>query len=129
MTVIIYAILTTLALIGVIELGKFKTKPIAALILTAIAFIYVGFAGNEVTALTIAGIQGSVFLLIAYLGLRRNSLFLPIGLVLHALWDILYLYAFQNDHTPAEYEWYCVCVDSGLAVYFYWKLSSKKSLI
>lgn len=79
MTVITYAILTTLALIGVIELGKFETKPIAALILTAIAFIYVGFAGN--------------------------------------------------DHTPAEYEWYCVWVDSGLAVYFYWKLSSKKSLI
>jgi len=109
-------------IIGAVELLKLDRRTAGSLILTAIGFIYVGFAGDDSTMLLINCTQAAVVWLLAYGGLRKNPLLIPLGLMLHAAWDLGYLYLVDGVVIPEGYELFCVVVDLGLAGWFWWEL-------
>ena len=104
---------------GSIELFRFDRLTAGSLVLTAIGFIYVGFAGDDSILLLVNGTQALVIWLLAYRGLRKNPMLIPLGLLLHATWDLGYHYLVDGTGIPEGYEMYCVVVDLGLAGYFY----------
>ena len=122
MNVAILILGTCFLIIAAIELLKLDKASIGALMLTAIAFIYVGFAGNDLKSLSIEGGQALIFLLIAYYGLTKKTWLIPFGLALHALWDVIHLWTGLGELTPLNYEIYCIGVDSILAIYLFLKL-------
>ena len=107
MDIIILITVTAGIIIALIELLKLDRRAIGALLLTSIAFIYVGFAGQDIYLVATMGIQAGIFLLFAYLGLVMDSRFIPFGLILHAGWDLVHLYGFNNTQIISSYEWYC----------------------
>ena len=122
MNIVILTIGTCALIIAGIELLKLDEKTIGALILTAIAFIYVGFAGQNLKSLVVEGGQAIIFSLIAYYGLTKKAWLIPFGLVLHLLCDFTHLWIGLGNLTPSNYEIYCIGVDSILAIYLTIKL-------
>ena len=112
---------------GTTELLRFDRLIAGSLILTAIGFVYVGFAGDDTTLLLFNGTQALVNWLLAYGGLRKNPMLIPLGLLLHAGWDLGYHYLVTGTGIPEGYELYCVVVDLGLAGYFYVCFSEKSN--
>ena len=103
---------------GSIELFRFDRLTAGSLVLTAIGFIYVGFAGDDSTLLLVNGTQALVIWLLAYGGLRKNPMLIPLGLLLHAGWDLGYNFLVVGTGIPEGYGLFCVVVDLGLAGYF-----------
>lgn len=123
MKVIALGILTALIIIASIEALKLHRRTMGALILTGIAFIFVGFVPTKFPEIVFEGLHAVAFLLIAYYGLTKDKNLIWIGLVLHALWDAGHLY-FNADIAPHGYEIYCIEVDLILAIYFYLRMKN-----
>lgn len=120
----ILAIITSLSIISILEVFKsFDKKLISALTLVAIAFIYTGFAWEEISTLIMVIAGNLVFISLAYFGYKRNYLWIIIGLVLHGLWDLIY--PFFSTSAPQGYDIFCILVDFILAVYFFVKLKAE----
>ena len=65
-------IITTIAIIGLVEILKFLEKRlIGALTLVGIAFIYIGFSWNDILSLTYAILGVAVFFVLSYFGYKR----------------------------------------------------------
>lgn len=125
-SILLLGLITVGIIAGAIELLRLDRATAGGLMLTAIGFIYVGFAGSDTALLIVSGVQALVIWLLAYGGLRKNALLIPLGLLLHAGWDLGYLYLAKCVIIPDGYELYCVVVDLGLAGYFsqvLWSLS------
>lgn len=86
-----------------------------------------GFAGDDSTMLLINCTLAAVVWLLAYGGLRKNALLIPLGLMLHAAWDLGYLYLVSGAVIPKGYELFCVVVDLGLAGWLYLRFSGKSN--
>jgi len=122
MNQIIIGIVSATLIIGVLEIFKFQKLYSGALILTAIAFIYVGFAGANYEALVVESIQAIAVLLISYYAITKRPLLIVWGLMFHAIWDSAHLLIDFQIELPPHYELICIVVDIILAVYFYIKL-------
>lgn len=118
MNQIVLAVVSALIIIAGIEALKLNRRKMGALILTGIAFIYIGFTPTEFPEVVFESLHAVAFLLIAYYGLTVDKNLIWIGLVLHALWDAGHLY-YQVDYPPQGYEVFCIEVDLILAIYFY----------
>lgn len=111
-------LITTIVVIGVTEIFRFLEKRfIGALILTGIAFIYVGFAWDDIRSLTFVILGGAVFFVLSYFGYKNNFVLIIIGLVLHGIWDIVFPYF--SSAAPDGYGIFCLTIDFLLAIYFY----------
>jgi len=122
MTLLLIAVAFAALIIIGIEIFKFSPLYMGALTLTAIAFIYVGFAGSNYEILAIESAQALLMLMLSYYAITKQPLLIAFGLILHAIWDALHLWFNPEMHIPENYEVLCVLVDSILAVYFYLKL-------
>jgi|AntRauTorckE5430_2_1112549.scaffolds.fasta_scaffold00275_4 hypothetical protein len=122
-SILLLGLLSAGFIIGAIELLRLDKLAAGSLILTAIGFIYVGFSGDDLVQTTVNSAQALGIWLLAYGGLRKNALLIPLGLVLHAAWDLGYLFVVPGASiVPEGYELYCVVVDLVLAGYFYYCL-------
>ena len=104
------------------ELLRFDKRTIGALTLTAIAFIYIGFVTTAFPELYIEAIGALVFFMLAYFGLTKKPLLIPLGLFLHGIWDAGHLFWEGAGFLPGGYEILCIAADTLLAIYFYIKL-------
>ena len=100
----------------------FSMKLLAATILVAIAFIYVGFAlkQNSISNIVIEVIAALVFYFIAVIGYAKNSKLIAAGILLHGIWDILHHFASGLKANPDYWPVYCLTIDVIWSIYFYW---------
>lgn len=98
----------------------FTTKLIAAGILIAIAFIYVGFAlKDNPTPLIILEISMSLMLFfLAVIGYTQSPALLGYGTVFHGIWDILHHNGwFVHTDVPVYWPVFCMTIDLVYGVY------------
>lgn len=92
----------------------FATKLIAAGILIAIAFIYVGFAlKTNPTPLIILEISMALVLFfVAVIGYTQRPALLAYGIVFHGIWDILHHNGwFVHTQVPVYLPVFCMTID------------------
>lgn len=94
-------------------------KLYATLSLAVIPFIYIGFS-LELRTLMLTIPSAAFFVLLAYLGYKKNYLVTVAGLAIHGLWDLLF--PFLSKSAPQGYDLFCITIDLVLAMYFYIKL-------
>lgn len=117
---IIAGLLCAGVIIILLEILGCDKRSAGSLILTGIGFIYLLFAGDDLVLLSLTALQSLVFWKLAYDGLQKHALLIPLGLMLHAGWDLGYFYlAEDGGSVPAGYELFCVVVDLVLAGWFY----------
>ena len=99
----------------------FPMKLLAATILVAIAFIYVGFALKEdsLNGIVIEVIAALVFYFMAVFGYAKNSRLIAVGILLHGIWDILHHFASGLNANPEFWPVYCLTIDVIWSIYFY----------
>lgn len=110
-------IITTIAVIGLVEICRFLEKRlIAAFTLVGIPFIYIGFAWHDIPSLTIVILGAGLFVALAYFGYKWNFILIILGLILHGVWDMLFPYV--SSVAPEGYDIFCLTIDVLLAGYF-----------
>jgi hypothetical protein len=92
-----------------------------ALTLVGIAFIYVGFAWNDLPSLIIVAIQVVVFAALSYYGQIKNFNLIVLGLLLHGVWDLVF--PLFSTVVPKGYNMFCLTADLILAAYFYFRFN------
>lgn len=120
-------IITTIAVIGLVEICRFLEKRlIAALTLVGIPFIYIGFAWYDAPSLTIVIVGAALFVALAYFGYQWNFMLIPAGLLLHGVWDLLF--PLVSSVAPEGYDIFCFTIDILLAFYFYIRVKPLKHM-
>jgi hypothetical protein len=118
-------LITTGAVIALLEVLRFLEKRlIAALTLTGIAFIYIGFSWHHIPSLIYCIAGTAVFIGLAYFGYKNNFKLIIIGLILHGIWD--FLFSFFSSTAPQGYDIFCLTIDFILAFYFYVRVKPYK---
>ncbi len=111
-------LITTVVVIAITEFLPFLEKRlIGALTLVGIPFIYIGFAWHDIPSLFVCIAAVAVFLALAYFGYKNNFILIPIGLILHGGWDLVF--PMFSSAAPEGYDIFCLTIDVLLAVYFY----------
>ena len=120
-------LITTAAVIAIVEVFRFlEKKLIAALTLTGIAFIYVGFSWAHTPSLVYSIAAGVVFVALSYFGYKNNFILIIIGLILHGIWDLVF--PKFSSVAPEGYDIFCLTIDFLLALYFYFRIKGVKTL-
>ena len=104
----------------------FTTKLIAATILVAIAFIYVGFSlkENPISLIILEVGVALGFYFLAIIGYTRNILLIAYGILLHGVWDIFHHKGLPvQTGIPGCWPTFCFIVDviDGLFFLFHFK--------
>ena len=81
--------------------------------LAVIGAIYVGFAFSDgrVSIVILELSVGTVFIVLALLGLWWAPVMIAVGLVLHALWDLLHRPGVVTTKLPGWYPAFCAAYD------------------
>ena len=90
---------------------------IYGLILTGIAFLYVGFTWSDTTALIINGAQALFFVFLALYGIKKSVNILAAGYFLHGIWDLAYDFLPGSSLIPPHYDLFCLSVDFTIGIY------------
>lgn len=88
----------------------------ASLILSGIAFSYVGFAWTNLYSLGIVVTGLGIFLLLAYYGYNKDFRPIVLGLIQHGIGDMIY------PRLPVGYDKFRITVDFLLALYFFFRV-------
>ena len=103
------------ALTALIAWSPIIPDPLAfhSVCLAVIGAIYVGFAfaDGRLAVVIIELTVGTVFIVLALLGLWQAPVFLAIGLVLHAFWDLAHRPRGITTKLPAWYPPFCAAFD------------------
>ena len=122
MTDIIIGIIVSAVVIIFLEIFRSLDKKLfGAFTLVGIAFIYVGFAWHDLTALTIVVISVASFVALSYYGQTTNVNLIVFGLLLHGVWDMVF--PRFSSVVPKGYDIFCLTADVILAAYFYFRFS------
>ncbi|TCJ12158.1 hypothetical protein EPD60_16540 [Flaviaesturariibacter flavus] len=128
----IFGLITAALIIVLCQLlsGYFKMKLVAATILVAIAFIYVGFSlkGNGIRFIILEVAIALGFYFMAIIGYTRNVLLLAYGILLHGVWDIFHHNGVpvQTD-IPGYWPTFCFVIDIIDGLYFLFLFKTLKS--
>jgi hypothetical protein len=122
MTEIISGIVTTVFIIIVFQVFSkyFTAKLIAAGVLVAIGFIYVGFSlkQNTVELIILECIAAMIFFFIAIIGYIKNSSIIAFGIMLHGLWDLFHHNGLLiRTDIPTYWPVFCLTIDFLLGLY------------
>ena len=90
---------------------------IYGLILSGIAFLYVGYTWSDLQALVINSLQAITFLFLAYFGIKKNIYFLIAGYFLHGIWDLIYDLFPKTNLIPPHYDLFCLSIDFTIGFY------------
>ena len=114
----IIGIVSGILTILVIHLLKLADKPVMyGLVLCGIGFIYVGFTWSDTPSLIISSVQAICFLFLAYIGIRKNFIFLIAGYFLHGIWDLAYTFFSSSHLIPPNYDLFCLAIDFTMGAY------------
>lgn len=118
MTSLIIGISTGVLLIVALTILKSIDKQVFyGLVLAGIGFLYIGFTWADLESLIINSIQAFVFVLLAYYGIKKSIYILPIGFMLHGIWDLAYDRLGEPDLIPPHYDLFCLSVDFTIGIY------------
>jgi uncharacterized membrane protein HdeD (DUF308 family) len=116
-------------LVSVVLSKYFTTKLIAATILVAIAFIYVGFSlkENPVNLVILEISVALVFYFMAIIGYNRNGLLIAYGIILHGVWDLFHHKGLAVQTEKPEY-WptFCSIIDVIDGLFFFFLFKAQK---
>jgi len=118
-----WGLITALSLMILMPFLKkyLPAKLIAATILVAIAFIYVGFALKENTTsnIVLEVVATLAFYFIAVTGFVKNPKLIAFGIFLHGIWDFIHHLTSEIAVNPAYWPVYCLTIDIVWSIYFY----------
>ncbi len=117
MTAAIIGISLGLLIILFISIVDLDKKIMYGLILTGIAFLYVGFTWRDIPSLNLTIVQAVFFVLLSLYGIKSNFWILAVGYFLHGLWDIVYPLLPTADLLPPHYDLFCCSIDFVTGVY------------
>ncbi|WP_335583207.1 DUF6010 family protein [Flavisolibacter tropicus] len=126
-----YGLLTGLGIIflTVLLVKYFSTKLMAATILCAIAFIYVGFSlqGNTVSYIILVVLVAALFYFLALMGYTKSPALIGYGTLLHGVWDVFHHHGFIIKASIPDY-WplYCLVTDLVTGIYFVMYFTRRK---
>lgn len=122
----VVGILIGLLIILLVGLIKYSNKlTLYGIVLSGIAFIYVGFTWTDIPSLFIVSLQIMFFILLSYYGVKKNSWFLVIGYFLHGIWDLAYGH-FQSPNLIVNYyDTFCLSADFFIGGYLIFKYQMK----
>ena len=106
-----------LTIIIFVLLKQFDKKLVYSLILTAIGFLYVGFAWTNLQALIVNCAQAIFFLLFTYYGVKKGFYLLAAGYFLHGTWDLVYHLFQDSSLIPPDYNLFCLSIDYTIGFY------------
>ena len=92
-------------------LKRVDKNTIYGLILMAIGFLYIGYTWTDFETAILSFMQAMFFMVLAYLGIKRNYWFLVAGYFLHGIWDMLYPLVANPDLLPPDYDYFCLTYD------------------
>lgn len=98
----------------------FTTRLLAAAILVAIAFIYVGFVlkGNSISLITLEILMAIMFFFLAMIGYKSKPQLLAIGIILHGTWDIFHHKGLiVSTDIPFYWPVFCMTIDVIYGIY------------
>ncbi|RYE38026.1 MAG: hypothetical protein EOP48_27735 [Sphingobacteriales bacterium] len=125
-----WGIVAALPLFLLVPLFKryFSAKLLAATILVAIAFIYVGFALKEnlVGDIIIEVTAALVFYFIAIIGYSKHPKLIAVGILLHGLWDLTHHIISGLNANPDYWPIFCLTIDVIWSIYFYFIFKKEK---
>jgi hypothetical protein len=107
----------------------FTTKLIAATILVAIAFIYVGYAlkGNPISSIILEVGVALGFYFLAIIGYTRNNVLIAYGILLHGVWDIFHHKGLPiQTEIPGYWPAFCFIVDIIDGLFFLFLFKARK---
>ena len=107
--------LLTILLVGICR--RLDKKIIYGLTLAGIGFLYVGFTWTDISSLIVTSLQAIGFVLIAYVGIKKNGYFLAAGYFLHGIWDLLYNIFRLPNLIPPHYDLFCLSIDFTIGFY------------
>ena len=120
---IISGVITALGIIILSQwLSKYFTyKLIAATLLVAIAFIYVGFSlkNNPVSLIILEVGLALILYMLAIIGYTRNNSLIAYGIIFHGIWDIIHHNGyFIRTNIPGYWPTFCSIIDLIDGLYF-----------
>ncbi|HMG89007.1 MAG TPA: DUF6010 family protein [Chryseolinea sp.] len=119
--VVIGIILCAIVIIFLESFRSLDKRLFGAFTLVGIAFIYVGFAWNDLLSLTIVSIAIVPFVGLSYYGQTKNFNLIVLGLLLHGVWDMVF--PRFSTIVPKGYDIFCLTADIILAAYFYFRIN------
>jgi hypothetical protein len=115
---LIIGIAAGLLAVAMAELQRRLDKPtVFGLLLSGIAFLYVGFTWANMQALVISSVQALFFLGLSYYGINRSLWFLIVGYFVHGIWDVTYHLFADSLLIPPHYNLFCLAVDLTISLY------------
>lgn len=106
-----------LLIVTFILLKNFDKPLIYGLNLAVIGFLYIGFTWSDLSSLIITCVQGLLFFLLAYYGVRKSIFILAIGFLLHGGWDLVYPFFDMPGLIPPGYDLFCSSLDFTVGIY------------
>jgi hypothetical protein len=110
----------------------FTMRLIAATILVAIAFIYVGFSlkENPVSAIIPELAVALILYFLAIIGYTRNNSLIAYGIILHGVWDILHHKGLLvKTDIPTYWPVFCMIIDIIDGLYFLFIFKKSNTLV
>jgi hypothetical protein len=109
----------------------FTIKLIAATILVAIAFIYVGFSlkDNPVSLIILELGVALILYFVAIIGYARNNFLIAYGIIFHGIWDLFHHKGFFiGTDIPGYWPTFCLIIDIIDGIYFLVIFKKAKSI-
>ena len=107
--------LLTIILLGICK--QLDKKIMYGLTLAGIGFLYVGFTWTDISSLIITSLQAIGFVLIVYVGIKKNGYYLAAGYFLHGIWDLVYDIFRLPNVIPPHYDLFCLSIDFTIGFY------------
>ncbi len=128
----IIGIIVAVGIIGITRwcAAYFSPALVCATMLTAIAFIYVGFSlkNNPAGSVVLECLVALSFYFLALVGYTQNNKLLAVGVLLHGLWDIIHhASALVKTDVPQFWPPFCLTVDLIDGIYFYYLFKPDKA--
>lgn len=106
-----------LLIVLVVILKQFDKKLIYGLTLMGIGFLYIGFTWSDLASLILCSVQGFVFFVLAYYGIKKSIYILAVGYFLHGSWDLVYSLFDKPGLIPPHYDVFCLTIDFTIGIY------------
>jgi hypothetical protein len=108
-----------LTIVIVTLLKRLDKNTFFGLILVGIGFLYVGYTWSDTTAFIISAVQALLFVLLAYVGIKKNVNYIIAGYFLHGFWDLVYGQFSYAGLLPPDYDIFCLTYDVVIGVYLW----------
>jgi len=124
----IIGLILTIGLISVSWItGLYRERGVYAVTLIAIAFFYIVFAleHGDTNAVVFNTVVAALFVVLALFGYLRSLTVVAFGLILHGVFDGIYLLSSTNP-SPEWWAPFCFAVDIALGIFLVFLIKTSK---